>query len=373
MRIAIITSLNGGVGTFVSQLVKELSLYEDVEAIDIFTYSDDKFKVPLQIPDSKVKIVTNGSRWSFLPRLLLHILRLRKYDIIHHISSHVAFFLVYYIVGKIWKIPIISTNHAHPNVRLGKDQGIVGLLERIENLFLKFVVYRSKKLVVLTRTVAKRFEEAYGVKPIVVYHGVDRERFKFNESKREKTREELKLDSNTVVVLFVGKLWEHKDVLTLIEAVPKVLKKCNNLKVIVVGDGPLYNSMIKKIKELGIKEHVIVKKFVEDISAYYSAADIFVMPSIKEEFGLVYVEAMTCGLPVIAVNGHVVPEIVGDAGLLFEPRNSDDLADKIIELINNKELYEKLRRKGLERAKRFTWEKAAKQYYEIYKEVLDGR
>ena len=372
MRIAIITTLNGGVGTFVSQLVKELSLHEDIESIDIFAYSDDKLKVPLRIPDGKVKIVTTGSRWSFLPRLLLHIPKLRKYDIIHHISSNVVFFLIYYTLDRVWKIPIISTNHAHPSFKI-REGGILGLLVRIEDLFLKFVVFKSKKLVVMSETVAKRFIEVYGVKPIVVYHGVDREHFKFDGSKREKIREELKLNTDTMAILFVGKLWPHKDVLTLIEAVPKVLKECDNLKVMVIGDGPMYNDMIRRIKKLGIEKHIIVKRFVEDVSAYYSAADIFVMPSVKEEFGLVYLEAMACGLPVIAANGHVVPEIVGDAGLLFKPGNSNDLADKIIELVNDRELYEELKKKSLERAKQFSWKKAAEQYYKIYKEALGGK
>jgi len=372
MRIAIITKLNGGVGTFVSQLVKELSLHEDIESIDIFAYSDDKLKVPFQIPDGKVKIVTNGNRWSFLPRLLLHIPSLRKYDVIHHISSHVAFFLVYYTTGRVWRIPIVSTNHAHPGFKISEG-GILGLLGRIEDLFLKFVIFKSKKLVVMTETVAKRFIEMYGVKPIVVYHGVDREHFKFDRSKREKIREKLKLNPDTMAILFVGKLWPHKDVLTLIEAVPKILRKCDNLKVIIIGDGPMYNDMIRKIEKLGIGKHVIVKKFAEDVTAYYSGADIFVMPSVKEEFGLVYVEAMACGLPVIATNGHVVPEIVGDAGLLFEPGNSNDLADKIIGLVNDRELYEELKKKSLERAKQFSWKKAAEQYCKIYKEALGGK
>ena len=224
-------------------------------------------------------------------------------------------------------------------------------------------------LVVLTKIMSEQYSKTYKIKPTVIYHGVNREVFKFDEESRKKLRDELGLKQNDVVGLFIGKLWPHKDVLLLIDAIKEVTKK-HDMKFIIIGDGPDYNEMVKKIKHLQIEEHIIVKKIVNSTVPYYSAADIFVMPSIKEQFGLVYLEAMACGLPVIAVNGHVVPEILGDAGLLFQQGNSEDLANKIIKLINNIKLYEKLKMKGIERVKKFTWSKAAKQYYKAYKMLI---
>lgn len=373
MKIALITSLNGGVGAFISQLTENLCSFKDLERIDIYSYSDDKLKIPIHINHDKIRFIIKCNRWSFLFKLILQIPSFNKYDIIHMTGTPLSFPIIYYTVGK-FKNNIVSTSHGHPgfkNWRKYYKLSILNLLIYINIYFVRLVALKSNILVVLTKTISEQFSKAYNIKPLVIYHGVDIEIFKFDEESRKKVREELDLRQSDFIALFIGKLWPHKDIFTLVDAVKEVVEKYD-MKLIVIGDGPDYNDLLKRSKQLKIEEHIIVKKFVNDTVPYYSAADVFVMPSIKEEFGLVYLEAMSCELPVIAVNGHVVPEILGDAGLLYQQGNSKDLANKIMELINNKELCENLRRKGMERVKKFTWERAAKQYYKIYKKILEG-
>lgn len=99
---------------------------------------------------------------------------------------------------------------------------------------------------------------------------------------------------------------------------------------------------------------------------YYSDAGIFVLPSLKEGFGQVLLEAIACGLPIISTNTSAIPEVVGDAGILVEPRNSQALVEAIINLIENEELGKNGRKRVEEN---FTWEKVAERVEEVYEGI----
>jgi glycosyltransferase involved in cell wall biosynthesis len=101
----------------------------------------------------------------------------------------------------------------------------------------------------------------------------------------------------------------------------------------------------------------------------YNLADIFVFPSLYEGFGLPVLEAMACGTPVITSNCSSLPEVAGDAAILVNPEDEDELAEAIMRLITNDSLRESLRKKGLERAKLFTWEDTARKTLKLFKEV----
>ena len=104
----------------------------------------------------------------------------------------------------------------------------------------------------------------------------------------------------------------------------------------------------------------------------YNNADIFIMLSKIETFGSVYAEAMACGLPVVSSFTSSLPEVVGDASLMADPYNVNDLARALAEILTDNNLRNKLIGRGLERAKKFTWEKATREYLKIltsYEEI----
>lgn len=108
----------------------------------------------------------------------------------------------------------------------------------------------------------------------------------------------------------------------------------------------------------------------EDLVALYSAAELFVFPSLYEGFGLPILEAMACGSPVVASNTSSIPEVAGDAALLFDPRDQEDMNRIIVGILSSRETKEELKQKGLERAKKFTWESTLNQTREAYRDVL---
>jgi glycosyltransferase involved in cell wall biosynthesis len=133
----------------------------------------------------------------------------------------------------------------------------------------------------------------------------------------------------------------------------------------------LYDDTLRTIKELEVSDAVILTGYVpeSDLPALYSGALCFVYPSYFEGFGLPPLEAMKCGAPVIVGNQTSLPEVVGDAGVLFDPFDVDDIAAKVDNVIGDSDLRARLRVKGLNRAKLFDWRETARQTLAIYKQA----
>lgn len=365
MRIAVITSLNGGVGRLTYDLTARLARF--VRSIDIYGYAFPEHYIPppRDLPKNiKIKVLVTRPEL-LLVKLFLSLSQLKNYDVIQVFISATAFSIIYPLT-RIWKIPTVLFVHYFLSSEMRLLMKIYAI---IDNLLLKTIAKRADALIVPSRDTKNIIMNMCNRSPIIIHHGVDNQYFKFNEVARNRVRRELNVRDDEYLVLFVGILHKHKDVITLIDAIPRVVRKNKNIKFLIIGRGDEYEKMISRITELNIEKYVIIKKFVENINDYYSASDLFVMPSLVEEFGLVYVEALAVGLPVIAANIKIAREILGNSAIFFEPRNSEDLANKILELLSNKKLYRKLKRKGLKRVKQFTWEKAARLYYELYKKL----
>jgi len=368
MRIAFISSLNGGVGTFTINLSKALS--EHVEGLDLYVWQDPNRSISVpKLPENvKIKIIENNPILFFL-KIFYHIPNLRNYDLIHFTQA--SFSLPIFIASKLFGIPCVFTYNGYIEENLWKYlltfKFKFGTF--VEEISRVFGIKMATKYIVVSNYVREKSEKRYKRKCKVIYYGVDIK--DLYQNVRNRIRERLQIKNEENLILFISILYKFKDPITLVNAIPRVVKICNNVKFLIIGGGEMYDEILYRIKELRMEKYVITMKFVEDVGEYYSAADIFVMPSPRESFGLVCLEAMAYGLPVIAANGGAAPEVVGDAGLLFEPKNSEDLANKIIELINNKKLYKKLKGKGLKRVKQFTWDRAAMKYYELYKKTLE--
>jgi glycosyltransferase involved in cell wall biosynthesis len=121
-----------------------------------------------------------------------------------------------------------------------------------------------------------------------------------------------------------------------------------------------------------LRERIIITGFVDnaDLAPLYSGARGFVFPSLYEGFGLPPLEAMQCGTPVITSNTSSLPEVVGDAGILLDPRDSDSLCQSLLDLYDHDDLCRSLSRKSLERAKQFSWERCAQETLRAYRVAL---
>jgi glycosyltransferase involved in cell wall biosynthesis len=107
----------------------------------------------------------------------------------------------------------------------------------------------------------------------------------------------------------------------------------------------------------------------DELVRLYRGASAYVDASLFEGFGYQALEAMACGAPVVGSDATSVPEVVGDAGLLVDPRNPEALAEALVRVLSDAALAEELRRRGLERAREFTWERTADAFAELFEEL----
>jgi glycosyltransferase involved in cell wall biosynthesis len=145
--------------------------------------------------------------------------------------------------------------------------------------------------------------------------------------------------------------------------------------VLVGGRGWKTGALFRAIEEAGpVRSRIVLAGYVadEDLAPLYSGATAFVYPSLYEGFGLPPLEAMQCGVPVIASGTSALPEVVGDAGILVDPRDADALCQAMLEVYRDAALRERLRARSLARAARFSWERCARQTLAAYRAALAG-
>ena len=174
--------------------------------------------------------------------------------------------------------------------------------------------------------------------------------------------------------LYVGMFEPRKNIPSIIEAFRRLKDKCIlEHKLVLVGKkGWMYKEIFNTVKSLKLASDVIFTGYISDyeLPLVYSGAEIFIFPSAYEGFGLPILEAMSCGLPVITSNISSMPEVSKGAALLVNPGVLEEIADAMEKIINDKPLKEAMIKKGLEEAKKYSWEKAAKETLEVYKAVL---
>jgi glycosyltransferase involved in cell wall biosynthesis len=174
-------------------------------------------------------------------------------------------------------------------------------------------------------------------------------------------------------VLFVGTLEPRKNVNGLLRAYADYATKHAGGEILVVagGKGWLDEDVSRLASELGIEASVRVVGHVEesDLRVLYSVARVFVYPSFYEGFGLPVVEAMACGAPVVTSGTSALPEAAGDAAVLVDPRDVGELSRAVRSVLGDSDLRREMRRRSLERARRFSWEDTARETLTIYQEL----
>jgi glycosyltransferase involved in cell wall biosynthesis len=182
-------------------------------------------------------------------------------------------------------------------------------------------------------------------------------------------------------VLYFGGFDMRKNVPRLIEAyagLPAGLRK--EYQLVIAGryqhlGHPLYPDPRVTVQRLGLDGRVVFTGQIreQDKAPLYSAATVFAFPSLYEGFGIPVLEAMACGTPVVTSNSSALPEVAGDAGLLVDPYDTDAIGNGIRKLLEEQALRDELARRGLERARLFTWQQVAEQTLNVYRYVASGQ
>jgi glycosyltransferase involved in cell wall biosynthesis len=359
--VLLVGSKRGGVGRFIQNMVKgfeKSGVKCDVHFLDHFPFkraeSDGisfyRLKAPL-----------------FMLNTLLFALKtvkyLKKYDIIHT-NYAIPTLIAYFCVGKRRKI--IYTIHGPPRPWI-EDSLLDKIYYAMELTIGRFI---AKKVNVVTISNYSRLMliKLLGINCKVIYNGIDTSFFTPASDVRAE-RNKLKLPLESFIVLYVGRFVSLKKPQNVLKAAltftPEFVKR-NKIYLIFIGKGPLY----KELLELS-RSFAGVVRFLSDLThielrSYYRAANVLVMPSIGEPFGYSTLEAMSCGLPVIADSSGATPELLGEYGIYYKSDNYVDLAIKLQQLIEERMVLFELGRKLRMKAISFDYIETIAEYLKLY-------
>ena len=177
-------------------------------------------------------------------------------------------------------------------------------------------------------------------------------------------------------VLGLATLQPRKNFERLIQAYARIKATVGGrLKLVIAGGlGWMYEGIFQRVEELGLQDAVSFPGYVsdEELPALYTLADVFVFPSLYEGFGLPALEAMACGTPVVTSNVSSLPEVVGDAALTVDPLDVDALAEAMHRALTDMDLRGRMIRQGKERARHFTWPRAAEKLLNVYERTVSS-
>ena len=275
--------------------------------------------------------------WTYSPLTFLRILRLLKrerIDVIHAHSSRDAW--LFGAAGKLLGIPVFRTRH---------------LLTPIGGPF----VYSHLTDYVLTVSEdVRRYLITEGVPPhkiISVPTGINLKRFDPARADLENMRARFDIPREAFVIGIIAVLRSRKGHRFLIQAVKQLLPEFPQLCLVIVGDGPQGQNIRNLIQELGMQQQVLMVGQQDDIPSILKALDAFVLPAQEEALGTALVEATAMGVPVISTRIGGIPEVLGDAGLLFPVDDVVALVNHLRTLIRSPELAARLHKEGMARAR----------------------
>lgn len=241
--------------------------------------------------------------------------------------------------------------------------------------FMPFTYRYADKIIAISESTKKDLVEILGIdeKKIRVIYEAASENFQVIDDMDKIVEIKKKYKITGPYILNVGTLEPRKNLELLVRVFASVIKddSLEHRLVLVGKKGWGYEKLFKLIKDLNIEDRVIWTDYVEDddLPYIYNGASLFAFPSLYEGFGLPILEAMKCGVPVISSNTSSMPEIVSDAGILIDPKDEKKWVKEIGEVLNNDVVQVKLREKGLEQAKKFSWEKCARETLEVYEKL----
>ena len=251
--------------------------------------------------------------------------------------------------------------HKYPEQFTYKDWALL-------HIFSAYVARQADKIIAVSQATADDIKKYYGREDgvEVIHHGVDHDKFRTPKDDQEKESVWVKISEAYPVIkkpyiLYVGQIQPRKNLVRLIEAFDSIADKDSEVQLVIAGGhGWLRQETITKAKEVRHRDRVHMIGAVPDelLPGLYWNADVFVLPSLYEGFGMPIIEAMGCGCPVVTSNISCMPEVAGGAARLVDPNNSQVIAEGIQEARRDKKI---LVAAGKRRSEDFSWEETARK------------
>lgn len=245
----------------------------------------------------------------------------------------------------------------------GSDIYLPGRFTRMTS---KPILQNADAVLALTEDMKQKMREICDRDISVVPNGIDLERFKISSGGKK--------EGNAKTIIFVGRLHPVKGVQYLIEAMAIVHQQMPDVKLVIVGDGMERARLEEFAEKLNLNGCIQFAGQVpqESIPRFMHQADVFVLSSLSESFGIVNLEAMAAGLPIVATNVGGIPDIVeeGVNGYLVNAKNPDEIAERVLIFLQNDEMREEISANNREKAEMFTWSRVAEKVEKEYQKAI---
>lgn len=379
MRVAILGARSFPPGmSGIDNQVFELSKRLASKGNEVFLFVAEKGKTryknihAVKIPHIKKEL--GDISFSYLSYNLLsipYILRYaRKHKIeIIHANNPISGF-VGSVAKKLAGIPLVYTMRGTIPDNMKARGGKVG---RMLQMFEKRALARADLVTAITKHISESTNSWYGkrINAKVIPNGIDLSRFKNGNGK--KIRREFKIPAKSRVILFAGRLVKVKGLKYLFSAMPGILRKSPDAKLLIAGDGPIRQELDYMAKSLGIRDSVIFAGLRNDIKDFLAASDILVLPSLHEGFPNVALEAMACGRPVVACRVTSLPEIIDKGiGILVKPRDPNALGLAISNLLKNPPLIKSMGARARIKSEAYSWDRLSEVFIKEYQKILEA-
>jgi len=305
---------------------------------------------------------------------LVDFLKKNPYHIVHTHNSKAGF--LGRLAAKLACVPVIvHTVHGfafHAQEPLWR-QILFRNLERLASRWCDKMIFISQPLI--DWCLAERV--ATEDKIVKIYSGIELDRFlPARKDLRNEIRRKWNINEGDEVIGIVSKLWEGKGHGTLLEAFKSIKSTFRNARLVVVGEGYLYDNLVGRVDHLGLGDSVLFTGFQKDVSQIMTTFDVSVLPSFFEGMGRVLLEAMALEKPVVASRVGGIPDLVQDGvnGFLVTPGNVKELAEAIKRLLTDKALAKKMGKEGRKRiSERFSADQMVQSIDSVYRQLLAER
>ncbi len=346
----------GGAEVMMTTLAKEIKRH-NCQVIVVTFFSDSVF-LKKKLEDENIKIINLNKKNGFdisLFKKIKKLVREYKPDILH---THLSTFFYVYLATLFMKIKIVHTVHSIAT----KEH------KKIQKLICRSW-YKSKRvrLVAISPVVKETLISCYKIKEHnipIIYNGI--------EFLNDIADKDYSIKSDEITLVHIGSLIPVKNHVTIINSIAKLINDGHCIKLYLLGDGTSRKDIELLVEQKGISNNVNFTGTVSNVHEYLNLADIFIFPSIYEGMPMSLIEAMSHGLPIVASNVGGIPDMITDkeSGLLINP-NENELCEKIIELVNDQSLRERLGKKAKEKSNEFSSENMFESYLKEYKKYDD--
>ncbi len=388
----------GGMNVYVRELSRELG--RRGYAVDVFTRCENANVPPIVQMSSNVRVIhvcagpperqDKYQLYQYLPDFASEVRSFAEQDEIQYDVIHSHYWLSGWVareLRKTWRVPIVHMFHT-----LGAMKQVVARPDEQREHPLRIptereLVREADRIVAATARDQEQMVGLYGAKPLkmhIIPCGVDLSLFHPHDKRL--AREQIGIEPDTKMVLFVGRMEPLKGIDDLLRAIAHILDDhampCNSVTLSIVGgsaedDPDQINAEMARLMqmrdELGLNEMVtfLGAQGQDLLPLYYSAADVVVMPSHYESFGMVALEAMACGTPVVAsdVGGLSYTVEDGVTGFLVPDRDPKALADSICDILNDEVFRDQLGAQARQVALRYSWQTITDCIVDVYREV----